>query len=85
MTQELYEILKVKGYPLTLRGNIHVKGKGDMTTYFLDGPMSSAVPCGPGANGDAVLPTPAATPTGVAAAPLLASKATPNGNGVDHT
>ncbi|KAE8742972.1 hypothetical protein FOCC_FOCC011402 [Frankliniella occidentalis] len=38
VTQELHDILKAKGYPLTCRGNIHVKGKGDMTTYFLDGP-----------------------------------------------
>lgn len=25
-----------KGYPLTCRGTINVKGKGDMETYFLD-------------------------------------------------
>ncbi|VXD12209.1 adenylate/guanylate cyclase domain-containing protein [Planktothrix paucivesiculata] len=34
VTQETYEILKHK-YVLQHRGIIHVKGKGDMTTYFL--------------------------------------------------
>ncbi|XP_065217614.1 adenylate cyclase type 5 isoform X2 [Planococcus citri] len=37
VTHEVYVILKEKGYPLTCRGSIKVKGKGDMVTYFLDG------------------------------------------------
>lgn len=36
VTDEVYEILKLKGYPLTCRGVIEVKGKGNMVTYFLD-------------------------------------------------
>ena len=36
MTQEVAQILKTKGYMLTCRGTISVKGKGDMVTYFLD-------------------------------------------------
>lgn len=37
MTKEVYQILSAKGYPLTCRGNIEVKGKGSMETYFLEG------------------------------------------------
>ncbi|KAK7602501.1 hypothetical protein V9T40_008090 [Parthenolecanium corni] len=37
VTQEVYNILKEKNYPLSCRGSIQVKGKGDMVTYFLDG------------------------------------------------
>ncbi|XP_050693958.1 adenylate cyclase type 5-like isoform X4 [Eriocheir sinensis] len=37
VTQEVYQILHKKGYPLTCRGTIKVKGKGDMVTYFLTG------------------------------------------------
>lgn len=48
VTQELYEILQTKGYPLSCRGNIHVKGKGDMTTYFLEGPAAADVSPSPG-------------------------------------
>ncbi|XP_025408050.1 adenylate cyclase type 5 isoform X1 [Sipha flava] len=36
VTDEVYEILKLKGYPLTCRGVIEVKGKGNMVTYFLN-------------------------------------------------
>ncbi|XP_050521828.1 adenylate cyclase type 5 isoform X2 [Daktulosphaira vitifoliae] len=36
VTDEVYQILKLKGYPLTCRGVIEVKGKGNMVTYFLD-------------------------------------------------
>ncbi len=36
VTQEVAQILKTKGYILTCRGTISVKGKGDMVTYFLD-------------------------------------------------
>lgn len=38
VTQEVRDILCPKGYPLTCRGSIQVKGKGSMITYFLDGP-----------------------------------------------
>ncbi|XP_043290086.1 adenylate cyclase type 6 isoform X1 [Venturia canescens] len=38
VTQEVYDILSLKGFPLTCRGTIQVKGKGSMVTYFLDGP-----------------------------------------------
>lgn len=38
VTQEVRDILIAKGYPLTCRGTIQVKGKGSMVTYFLDGP-----------------------------------------------
>lgn len=38
VTQEVRDILAAKGYPLTCRGTIQVKGKGSMITYFLDGP-----------------------------------------------
>lgn len=38
VTQEVRDILVAKGYPLTCRGIIQVKGKGSMVTYFLDGP-----------------------------------------------
>ncbi|KAG9432100.1 adenylate cyclase type 6 isoform X1 [Apis mellifera carnica] len=38
VTQEVRDILTAKGYPLTCRGTIQVKGKGSMVTYFLDGP-----------------------------------------------
>ncbi|KAF5269198.1 hypothetical protein FQR65_LT02499 [Abscondita terminalis] len=37
VTKELYQILHKKGYPLTCRGTIEVKGKGNMETYFLNG------------------------------------------------
>ena len=37
VTQEVAAILKVRGYLLTCRGSISVKGKGDMVTYFLEG------------------------------------------------
>ncbi|XP_015430414.1 PREDICTED: adenylate cyclase type 6 [Dufourea novaeangliae] len=40
VTQEVRDILIAKGYPLTCRGTIQVKGKGSMVTHFLDGPRS---------------------------------------------
>ena len=43
MTQEVYHILSRKGYPLTCRGTIKVKGKGDMVTYFLTGPSHDVI------------------------------------------
>lgn len=42
VTQEVYQILHAKGYPLTCRGTIKVKGKGEMVTYFLNGYSSTA-------------------------------------------
>ncbi|KAG7212622.1 hypothetical protein KM043_012911 [Ampulex compressa] len=41
VTQEVRDILVTKGYPLTCRGTIQVKGKGSMVTYFLAGPKDS--------------------------------------------
>ncbi|XP_024943776.1 adenylate cyclase type 6 [Cephus cinctus] len=38
VTKEVCDILNARGYPLTCRGPIQVKGKGSMVTYFLDGP-----------------------------------------------
>ncbi|VDI37068.1 adenylate cyclase 5, partial [Mytilus galloprovincialis] len=35
VTQEIHNILHKKGYVLECRGIVRVKGKGDMTTYFL--------------------------------------------------
>ena len=37
VTQEMYQILQPKNYPLTCRGTVNVKGKGEMVTYYLDG------------------------------------------------
>nr|CAH0106081.1 unnamed protein product [Daphnia galeata] len=37
VTQEVCQILQPKSYPLTCRGTVNVKGKGEMVTYFLDG------------------------------------------------
>lgn len=44
VTQEVRDILIAKGYPLTCRGTIQVKGKGSMITYFLDGPKNITKP-----------------------------------------
>ncbi|XP_036386383.1 adenylate cyclase type 6-like [Megalops cyprinoides] len=42
VTTDLYQVLASKGYQLECRGVVKVKGKGEMTTYFLnDGPPSS--------------------------------------------
>ncbi|XP_058265628.1 adenylate cyclase type 6 [Hemibagrus wyckioides] len=42
VTTDLYHELASKGYQLECRGLVKVKGKGDMTTYFLNsGPSSS--------------------------------------------
>ena len=37
VTQEIEQILKPRGFNLSCRGYIPVKGKGEMLTYFLDG------------------------------------------------
>ncbi|XP_055909103.1 adenylate cyclase type 6 [Eupeodes corollae] len=46
VTQETFNILEHRGYLLTCRGNVNVKGKGTMVTYFLKGkqPPSLASP-----------------------------------------
>uniref|UniRef100_A0A8B9RJ75 adenylate cyclase n=1 Tax=Astyanax mexicanus TaxID=7994 RepID=A0A8B9RJ75_ASTMX len=42
VTTDLYHVLASKGYQLECRGLVKVKGKGEMTTYFLNsGPSSS--------------------------------------------
>lgn len=41
----MYQILHKKGYPLTCRGTIKVKGKGDMVTYFLTGKSHDTIEC----------------------------------------
>uniref|UniRef100_A0A673C8J4 adenylate cyclase n=1 Tax=Sphaeramia orbicularis TaxID=375764 RepID=A0A673C8J4_9TELE len=42
VTTDLYQVLAIKGYVLECRGVVKVKGKGEMTTYFLnDGPPNS--------------------------------------------
>lgn len=35
MTTDLYHVLDSNGYKLDCRGLVKVKGKGEMTTYFL--------------------------------------------------
>ncbi|EFN75364.1 Adenylate cyclase type 5, partial [Harpegnathos saltator] len=47
VTQEVRDILVAKGYPLSCRGEIQVKGKGSMITYFLDGPRDLVKPNNP--------------------------------------
>lgn len=42
VTREVYQILNSRGYPLTCRGTIEVKGKGTMETFFLEGKRSEA-------------------------------------------
>jgi class 3 adenylate cyclase len=37
VTEEVYEVLKHSPYEFQLRGKVKVKGKGEMTTYFLTG------------------------------------------------
>lgn len=42
VTTDLYQVLDKKGYQLECRGVVKVKGKGEMTTYFLNaGPSKS--------------------------------------------
>ncbi|XP_040395619.1 adenylate cyclase type 6 [Cygnus olor] len=42
VTTDLYQVLAAKGYSLECRGLVKVKGKGEMTTYFLNaGPGGS--------------------------------------------
>ncbi|XP_075163091.1 uncharacterized protein LOC142235716 [Haematobia irritans] len=37
VTEEMHQILKPRGFELTCRGSVNVKGKGSMITYFLKG------------------------------------------------
>ena len=37
VTEDIYEVLRALPYEFTCRGKVKVKGKGDMTTYFLTG------------------------------------------------
>ncbi|XP_049315336.1 uncharacterized protein LOC105226517 isoform X1 [Bactrocera dorsalis] len=43
VTQEMYQILVGRGFELTCRGSVNVKGKGSMITYFLKG-KSTQIP-----------------------------------------
>lgn len=45
ITQEVYDILLPRGYQMTCRGTIDVKGKGSMVTYFLNGKGETPLPC----------------------------------------
>ncbi|GAB0092923.1 Adenylate cyclase [Sergentomyia squamirostris] len=46
VTQEVYQILQPRGYPLECRGSVNVKGKGSMVTYFLTGsPRAELLSC----------------------------------------
>lgn len=47
MTEEVYEILSTRGYRLKCRGNVEVKGKGNMVTYLLEGVGEGSIPSGP--------------------------------------
>jgi len=40
----MYKLLKEKGFDLVPRGHVKVKGKGEMMTYFLEGPRPEAEP-----------------------------------------
>ena len=35
MTEEVFQVLRNRPYQFQCRGKVKVKGKGDMTTYFL--------------------------------------------------
>lgn len=42
VTTDMYQVLTVNNYQLECRGVVKVKGKGEMTTYFLnEGPPAS--------------------------------------------
>ncbi|XP_037335724.2 adenylate cyclase type 4-like [Pungitius pungitius] len=41
VTEETAQMVESVGYSVTLRGVVHVKGKGDLTTYFVDRDQST--------------------------------------------
>lgn len=41
MTEETSQMVESVGYSVTLRGVVNVKGKGDLTTYFVNTEHSS--------------------------------------------
>ena len=40
----MYKLLSSKGFELEPRGLVKVKGKGEMMTYFLNGPRPNVPP-----------------------------------------
>ncbi|KAJ8738072.1 hypothetical protein PYW08_000667 [Mythimna loreyi] len=44
VTEEVHDILSMRGYRLRCRGTVDVKGKGNMITFFLEGVGESASP-----------------------------------------
>ena len=48
VTTDIEQILRPKGFALTCRGLIPVKGKGEMVTYFLDGRGTNTTGMGAG-------------------------------------
>lgn len=44
VTQEMQQLLECRGYELTCRGSVNVKGKGSMITYFLKGKAELPAP-----------------------------------------
>uniref|UniRef100_A0A1I8N659 adenylate cyclase n=1 Tax=Musca domestica TaxID=7370 RepID=A0A1I8N659_MUSDO len=57
VTEEMCQILKPRGFDLTCRGSVNVKGKGSMITYFLKGKSSEEKLVEPTANGTISPPT----------------------------
>ncbi|XP_061396880.1 adenylate cyclase type 5, partial [Musca vetustissima] len=51
VTEEMYQILKPRGFDLTCRGSVNVKGKGSMITYFLNGKSTEEKQSEPIVNG----------------------------------
>lgn len=41
VTEETAQMVESVGYSVTLRGVVHVKGKGDLTTYFVNRDQST--------------------------------------------
>lgn len=44
VTEEVHDILSMRGYRLSCRGTVDVKGKGNMITFFLEGVGEPASP-----------------------------------------
>ncbi|XP_073840464.1 adenylate cyclase type 6 [Musca autumnalis] len=57
VTEEMYQILKPRGFDLTCRGSVNVKGKGSMITYFLKGKSTEEKQAEPIINGTIAPPT----------------------------